>query len=70
MGNLIGNVFIVILSLVIFFSTYPVVDAVLGAVIGDLSNTREVVIFMMEATGFVLLTGVLKWVYEATISTE
>lgn len=68
--NLVANVFIVIFTLIIFFSLWGGVDALLDVSKTTVQNeTNSTTLdFMMDAIPFVILLGVLIWVYNTTIS--
>jgi len=61
-GDLLGNVFIVIITLVVFFSLWPAVQALLAVAISVNAGQDPAVDFMMGSIGFVIIFGLLKWV--------
>ena len=68
-GDLLGNVFMVIVTMIVFFSLYPAVRAILDLAISVNAGTDPVVDFLIGSVGFVMLFGVLKWVYNSVSGT-
>ncbi len=64
-GDLIGNIFTVILGLIIFFALYPAMAALLSVGASVHEDTEGV--FLILAIPYVILIGVMVWVYR-TIS--
>ena len=62
-GDLIGNMFIVVITLIIFFALWPAVKALLDVAIAANAGTNPTLDFMMGIIGFVIIFGVIKWVY-------
>jgi len=65
MSDLFGNMFIVIITLIVFFSLYPAVKVLLDMSIGVNAGVDPVADFMIGSTGFVMLFGMIKWIYNS-----
>ena len=64
-GNLLENVIIVMLTLAVFFAWYPAVNAIITEVLGEITGVSDTVSFLINSVWFVLIFGMLKWVYSS-----
>jgi len=62
-GDLFGDMFIVFITLIVFFALYPAVKTMLDLAISVNAGTDPTADFLIGAVGFVMLFGVLKWIY-------
>jgi len=62
-GDLLVNVFVVIITLIVFFALWPAVKALLDVAIAVNAGADPVLDFMMSIIGFVIIFGVIKWVF-------
>ena len=62
-GDLLANMFIVILTLIVFFALYPAVKVMLDLGVAVNAGTDPTLDFMLGSVGFVMLFGVLKWIW-------
>jgi len=62
-ADLFGNMFTVIITLIVFFALYPAVRALLDVAIAVNAGNDPTVDFMIGSVGFVMLFGVIKWIY-------
>jgi len=66
-GDLFGNMFVVVITLIVFFALYPAVKTLLDLSIGVNAGLDPTADFLIGSVGFVMLFGVLKWIY-STVS--
>lgn len=64
-GDLLGDLFMVIITMIVFFSLYPAVKTILDLAISVNAGGDPVVDFLIGSVGFVMLFGVLKWIYNS-----
>lgn len=64
-GDLFGNMFTVIVTLIVFFALYPAVKALLDLAIEVNAGSNPTADFLIGAVGFVMLFGMLKWIYNS-----
>ncbi len=62
-ANLFGAVMVVIITLIVFFSLFPAVDALLDVAVS--TQTDSSIIFMIQSVTFIILLGVISWVYSS-----
>ena len=62
-GDLLGDIFLVILSLIIFFALYPAVKVMTDLAVSVNAGTDPTVDFLLQGVGFVMIFGMLKWIY-------
>lgn len=67
-GDLLSNVFIVIITLIIFFALYPAVKALLDVAIAANAGSDPTADFLIGLSMFVVLFGLLKWVLNTTVN--
>lgn len=65
-GDLLGNVFVVFLTLIIFFALYPAVKTLLDLAISVNAGNDPTVDFLIGAVGFVMIFGMIKWIFNTT----
>jgi len=63
MSDLFGNMFTVIITLIVFFALYPAVMVLLNVSIDANAGLDPVTSFLIGSVGFVMLFGVIKWIY-------
>jgi len=64
-GDLLGNIILVMISLVVFFALFPAVNEILQAVVGGLTGLSDTVMFLINSVFFVMILGLLKWIYNS-----
>ena len=64
-GDLLGNVFVVFITLFVFFALYPAVKSILDLAISVNAGTDPVADFLIGSVGFVMLFGMIKWIYNS-----
>lgn len=69
-GDLLSNVFVVIITLIIFFALYPAVKTLLDVAISVNAGNDPTLDFMVGLSMFVILFGMLKWILNTTVSGE
>ena len=61
-GDLLGDMFTVILTLIVFFALYPAVKVLLDLAVSVNAGSDPTVDFLIGSVGFVMLFGLLKWI--------
>jgi len=64
-GDLLGNILIVMVSLIVFFALFPAVNEIIQAVLGGLTGLSDTVMFLINSVFFVMIVGLLKWIYNS-----
>ena len=64
-GDLFGNMFLVIVTLIVFFALYPAVQSLLDIAISVNQGLDPTADFLIGSVGFVMLFGLLKWIYNS-----
>jgi hypothetical protein len=64
-GDLLGNIIIVMISLIVFFALFPAVNEIIQAVLGGLTGLSDTVMFLINSVFFVMILGLLKWIYNS-----
>lgn len=62
-GDLLGDLFVVILTLIVFFALWPAMKALIDVAVAANAGNDPVVDFLLGSIGFVIIFAVLKWIF-------
>lgn len=64
-GDLVGNILVVIISLIIFFALFPAMSALIDVATSSYTGGDATVTFLISSTTFFILLGLIKWIYNS-----
>lgn len=62
-GDLVGDVFTVILASVVFFALWPAMKALIDVAVAVNAGNDPVLDFMIGSIGFIIIFGLIKWIF-------
>ena len=62
-GNVFANIFLVIITLIVFFALWPAVSAILSVAISVNEGNNATLDFLMNSIGFVIIIGLIVWIF-------
>ena len=65
-GDLLGDVFIVIITLIVFFALWPAAKVLIDLAISVNAGNDPTTDFLLGTIGFVIIFGLIKWIFNTT----
>lgn len=69
-GDLLGNMLVVFFTLIIFFALYPAMKVLIDLAVAVNAGSDPTLDFMLGSIGFVILLGIIKWIFNSVSSPQ
>ena len=64
-GDLLADVFVVIITLIVFFALWPAVAALLDVAVAANAGSDPTLDFMIGSIGFIIIFAMIKWIFSS-----
>ena len=69
-NNPFANMFIVVITLIVFFALWPAVKVMLDLAISVNAGESAALDFLMGSVGFIIIFGLIKWIFNSVAGQE